>query len=81
MGSPVEPLVLNLRTRPCPAAARGNIAGWTGQTGDPHEALRLFVELLPDHERVLGADHPETLTTRSNIAVWTGRTGDPHDGR
>jgi Tetratricopeptide repeat len=25
---------------------------------------------------VLGADHPDTLTTRNNIADWTGRTGD-----
>ena len=31
-------------------------------------ALRLFRELLPDLERVLGPDHPDTLTTRSNIA-------------
>jgi hypothetical protein len=31
--------------------------------------------LLPDLERVLGADHPSTLTTRNNIAAWTGETG------
>jgi hypothetical protein len=33
-------------------------------------------ELLPDQERVLGRDHPDTLGTRSNIAYWTGQTGD-----
>ena len=38
--------------------------------------LRLFSELLPDRERVLGRDHPDTLTTRHNIASWTGKTGD-----
>jgi hypothetical protein len=32
-------------------------------------ALRLFRELLPDRERVLGPDHPDTLATRSNIAT------------
>ena len=37
-------------------------------------------ELLPDQERVLGRDHPDTLTTRNNIAHWTGETGDG-DGR
>ena len=40
------------------------------------EALRLFPELLPDQERVLGRDHPDTLNTRSNIASWTGEVGD-----
>jgi hypothetical protein len=55
-------------------ATRGNIAGWTGQTGDVRAALRLARELLPDQERVLGADHPGTLSTRNNIAIWTGQT-------
>ena len=40
------------------------------------EALRLCRELLPDRVRVLGADHPDTLTTRSDIAVFTGECGD-----
>uniref|UniRef100_UPI002F9098F2 tetratricopeptide repeat protein n=1 Tax=Streptomyces sp. NBC_01592 TaxID=2975889 RepID=UPI002F9098F2 len=26
--------------------------------------------------RVLGADHPATLTTRNNLASWRGRAGD-----
>lgn len=29
--------------------------------------------LLADRERVLGPDHPHTLTTRNNIAYWTGQ--------
>ena len=37
------------------------------------EALRLFRELLPDMERVLGRDHPDTLTTRNNIAALDRR--------
>jgi len=47
----------------------------TGETGDARGALRLFAELLPAMERVLGRDHPSTLTTRNNIAHWTGRAG------
>jgi tetratricopeptide repeat protein len=27
--------------------------------------------------RVLGPEHPDTLTARANLASWTGRTGDP----
>ena len=33
-------------------------------------------ELLPDQVRVLGRDHPDTLTTRASIALWTGECGD-----
>ena len=56
---------------------RANIATWTGQGGDPRRALRLFVQLLPDVQRVLGPDHPDVLTARGNIAFWTGEAGDP----
>jgi hypothetical protein len=52
---------------------RGNIAFWTGRTGDPADALRLFRELLPDQRRVLGPHHPDTLTTRNNIKYWSER--------
>ena len=52
---------------------------WTGAAGDAREALRLFRELLPDLERVLGRDHPDTLTTRNNIAHWTGEAGDARE--
>lgn len=39
--------------------------------GDASGALALFQALLSDRERVLGADHPDTLSTRNNIASWT----------
>ena len=42
-------------------------------------ALRLFTALLPDRERVLGRDHPATLSTRHNIASWTGAVGDARE--
>ena len=66
-------------TTPITLTTRNNIASWTGEVGDAREALRLFTELLPDQERVLGRDHPDTLITRSNIASWTGRVGDARE--
>ena len=54
---------------------RGQVASWAGEAGDAPEALRLFRELLPDEERVLGRDHPDTLNNRHNIAAWTGEAG------
>ena len=38
--------------------------------------MRLYRELLPDWERVLGRDHPDTLTTRQHIAHWADKAGD-----
>ena len=55
---------------------RSNIAGWTGECGEAGQALRLFQDLLPEQERVLGQNHPDTLITRHNIAGWTGQCGD-----
>ena len=31
--------------------------------------------LLPIQERVLGAEHPDTLTTRASLASWTRQAG------
>ena len=32
-------------------------------------------------ERVLGPEHPDTLTARANLASWTGQAGDPAAAR
>jgi len=37
--------------------------------------------LLPDLERVLGADHPDTLDARWSLALWTTEAGDAAAGR
>ncbi|WJK33339.1 FxSxx-COOH system tetratricopeptide repeat protein [Solwaraspora sp. WMMA2065] len=47
-----------------------------GNTGQVAAAATAFEELLADSVRVLGPDHPDTLTTRSNVASWRGRAGD-----
>jgi hypothetical protein len=31
---------------------------------------------MPVRERVLGPDHPNTLSTRNQLARWTGHAGD-----
>lgn len=56
---------------PC---VRFTIACWTGEVGEPAEALRLSGELLPDQVRVLGAAHPDTLSTQRRIA-FEGEAG------
>ena len=60
----------------CESAVIISGIGLAATCGDAEGALRLFRELLPDRERVLGPDHPDILTTRNNIAGWTGKCGD-----
>ena len=52
-----------------------------GQAGDAAGARDQFAALLPVSERVLGAEHPDTLTTRANLAYWTGEAGDAAGAR
>ena len=66
----------------CPTRC-GSWAATTPTPGgqeDRAEALRLYRELLPGRVRILGRDHPDTLTTRSNIAASTGEAGEPRGG-
>jgi len=39
--------------------------------------VNAYAELLTDRLRVLGPDHPHTLTTRAHLASWRGLAGDP----
>ncbi|MFE5884828.1 tetratricopeptide repeat protein, partial [Streptomyces hydrogenans] len=43
----------------------------------PATARDLYADVITDSARVLGPDHPETLTSRHNHAYCTGRVGDP----
>jgi len=56
-------------------ALRSYRFGALAELGRVDEAIGLFEMLLADQIRVLGADHPDTLTTRNNIASWYGRAG------
>ena len=49
--------------------------------GDAAGACDQFAALLPIAERVLGAEHPDTLTPRGNLARWTGEAGDAAGAR
>jgi tetratricopeptide (TPR) repeat protein len=62
--------------RPDTLIARRHVARWTGEAGDPGQALRLFRALLPDCERILGSDDLQTLSARSHLAYLTGNIGD-----
>ncbi|MCH7669957.1 MAG: tetratricopeptide repeat protein [Acidobacteria bacterium] len=49
-------------------SVREGIASALGESGQVDEAIKQFTTLLKDRQRVLGPDHPDTLTTRNNIA-------------
>ena len=46
------------------------------EAGDAAAAREQYAALLPIRERVLGPEHPDTLTARANLAQWTGGAGD-----
>lgn len=54
---------------------RNNFARLLGEAGQIQEALTQFQQLLTDQTRVLGPDHPNTLTTREHVSYWLGRAG------
>jgi hypothetical protein len=44
-----------------------------GVAGQPAQAAAQLRDLLADRLRVLGPDHPHTLTTRDQLTYWAGR--------
>jgi hypothetical protein len=46
-----------------------------GRGGDAAGAAAATEKLLADCLRVLGPDHPRTLTVRSSLAGWRERAG------
>ncbi|MEU6721117.1 tetratricopeptide repeat protein, partial [Nonomuraea sp. NPDC046802] len=53
-----------------------NLAGAYESAGDLNRAIPLLEQTLTDRERVLGPDHPHTLTSRSNLAYAYESAGD-----
>src|SRR5262249_33251308 len=43
-----------------------------GEAGLVTEATTHFTDLTPRATRILGPDHPDTLTIRHNLAYWRG---------
>jgi hypothetical protein len=62
-------------------STRGSLARWTGEAGDAATARDQFAALLPRYERMLGPEHPETLTAQHNLARWAGQAGDAAGAR
>jgi hypothetical protein len=52
------------------------IANYLGESGSYAAARDLQRRGLDARERVLGPEHPETLTARDSLAYWTGEAGD-----
>jgi hypothetical protein len=45
------------------------------------EAIGQSRQLLEDQARLLGPDHPDTLTTRNNLAYWQEKLNPDHGTR
>jgi hypothetical protein len=54
---------------------RDNLAGALQLAGHPDQAISLYQATLADRRRVLGDDHPDTLTTCNNLAMAYRSTG------
>jgi hypothetical protein len=48
---------------------RSKLAQWRGEAGDPAGAAEAYEALLTDRLRVLGPDHPDTLSISDAIIV------------
>jgi len=57
-------------------ATRANLARCLGLAGQPAQAASQYRDLLADCIRVLGPDHPDTLTARDQLAYWQYRQAD-----
>ena len=53
------------------------IANYLGRSGSYAAARDLMRRVVEARERVLGPEHPRTLTARHELARWTGAAGDP----
>jgi tetratricopeptide repeat protein len=64
---------------PSTLRTRAEIAHWSGEAGDAREALRLFEEVLPIQEQVLGPDHPDVATCLENYGLLLRNMGRPDE--
>jgi hypothetical protein len=59
----------------------GQAASYLGNTGSYVAARALCQQILEARVRVLGPEHPDTLTMRARLGWWTGLAGDPGGAR
>jgi hypothetical protein len=57
------------------------IAAYLGSSGSYAAARELYKEVLDARIRVLGPEHPDTLTTQNDFAGWTGYAGNSAGAR
>ena len=57
------------------------IAIYLGSSGSYVAARELLRGIVEERARVLGPEHPNTLTVRANLAFWTGEAGDAAGAR
>jgi tetratricopeptide (TPR) repeat protein len=62
---------------PARLAARRAVAAGIAEQGRVKDAEQQYRDMIPDHERVLGRDHPATLTVRFGQARVLGFLRDP----
>jgi len=63
------------------SAGMARIADYLGSSGSYVAARDLQRRVVDAHERVLGPEHPDTLTTRNSLGYWTGQAGNPAAAR
>jgi hypothetical protein len=66
---------------PADSHAMSRIASYLGYSGGYAAAREFSRGLLDERVRVLGPEHPDTLTTRNDLAWWTGEAGDAAGAR
>lgn len=60
---------------------RSALARYTQESGDSEAADAMFAQLIGDCHRILGPDHPDTLTVRYQAAFQAGHAGEPARAR
>jgi len=58
------------------SSGTARIADYLGDSGGYAAARDLQRRVFEARERVLGAEHPDTLTSRHQLGFWTGEAGD-----
>jgi len=57
------------------------VSTYLGHSGNYGAARDREREVVEARARILGPEHPDTLTARNNLAFWTGIAGDPAGAR